>query len=825
MTEFARWQWDDMGTWRDFAEQYQAEMEAAYQRRELALELEIPPFGTFLMNLEAMTQVTLMGRNPGYERDIRRQAKRIEIGYFLKGYDGEIFASDSALDLIEEEPVLDALLTVLSRIYESPSVDLLEDPVGYLVGGNEEAMELLADHGFDLISEGDRHFLVFMQDPAGLEDFKREVEARLARLRRPTLASTSSTASSSENPVVESPEEVQTPPAPPENDVQPEDVLMLEIAYREDDGEDKLEHLGIDFDVGLDELLKAVKALTGFRLPQLRLEVQDWEDSSEAEAEEAAADASQDGKGKGRKGLAQGLASLIRRRLQSQAPDAEAASPRELRNAAPPPPREPFASWRPLVAAIEPGVYISPGIPRGTRIVVEDFEEIFAERLQSGRLRLRDLAVVAPLLNWERQELQKLLLGRMRSLLEGSCGPWCSAANCKPSDELLCGRAILLWLYSDAPLDRRLEICKQMLPTEKRGRGAVLQVDRQDFLPGALRHLSKLEPNELRQPLRVRFVGEVAEDHGGPRRDFFGLFGSRLPTELSRLWCRLPLGALAPTDLPGDQHSLSEETEVMYRASGRACGLAIKHGDALGEEFAESFVHQVARGDDVQLEDLQRQLRLAEGEDDVRGKPSTLTRSLEELGWTDQTFTTLDGIELVPGGCDIPVVEANKANWIKLQLLVKLYRPVQKAAEAFQKGLLDIFGGSQRTCPLFVLLSPSELVGLWAGCSVSEECVLRWKEVSLVRGDVQQQADWFWRLLLESDSDFRGQVLKFTTGAHRLGKSGLQSFEIQPADGGDEALPRAMTCANMLQLPRYSSKDVLAAKLRKACECEGFQII
>jgi len=35
-----------------------------------------------------------------------------------------------------------------------------------------------------------------------------------------------------------------------------------------------------------------------------------------------------------------------------------------------------------------------------------------------------------------------------------------------------------------------------------------------------------------------------------------------------------------------------------------------------------------------------------------------------------------------------------------------------------------------------------------------------------------------------------------------------------------------MTCANMLQLPRYSSKDILDKQLRKATEwCDGFQVL
>ena len=38
---------------------------------------------------------------------------------------------------------------------------------------------------------------------------------------------------------------------------------------------------------------------------------------------------------------------------------------------------------------------------------------------------------------------------------------------------------------------------------------------------------------------------------------------------------------------------------------------------------------------------------------------------------------------------------------------------------------------------------------------------------------------------------------------HRIGYVGIQSFEVQPADGQDESLPRAMTCwASQLRIVR-----------------------
>ena len=61
-------------------------------------------------------------------------------------------------------------------------------------------------------------------------------------------------------------------------------------------------------------------------------------------------------------------------------------------------------------------------------------------------------------------------------------------------------------------------------------------------------------------------------------------------------------------------------------------------------------------------------------------------------------------------------------------------------------------------------------------------------------------------------------MLKFATGSGRWpGPDGF-NFCVEPMDGGDDVLPRAMTCGNMLQLPCYTSRSVLEANLQKACE-------
>jgi len=490
-----------------------------------------------------------------------------------------------------------------------------------------------------------------------------------------------------------------------------------------------------------------------------------------------------------------------------------------------------------LALAAAPGATLREAakVAQGDDVHVDSFEASFVDKLQSGWIRLEELASVSPLLDWEKPELPKLVLGRVRSLLEGSCSAMCQTAGWDTEDELVHGRSLLRRLFLGKPLGARLEVCNRLLPLGACEKVA-LRVDRRDFMASALQGLHALDRRQLRGQVVVEFEGEVAEDHGGPRRNFFASFGSRLIPDLPNLWRRLGQGVVAPVaDIIAERSPKAgckglDCVEDVYRACGRAYGLAAKHADATGEELAGFFVHQVARDEQVTLEELQQELADAEGAD-FRASGAVLENRLEDMGLGNVKLSrvisgTVEEVELVPGGRDINVTEENKAQWLQLHLENKLYGSLKKSADSFREGIIDVLGGCRRTCPWFALVAPSELARLWAGSAVDEDDVSQWREVALVSQEVQEQARWLWELLQEGSEEFRGQVLMFSTGTHRIGHAGLQHFQIQPADGGDNTLPQAMTCANMLQLPRYSCKETLKEQLGRAISlCDSFHTL
>jgi len=354
----------------------------------------------------------------------------------------------------------------------------------------------------------------------------------------------------------------------------------------------------------------------------------------------------------------------------------------------------------------------------------------------------------------------------------------------------------------------------------------VLEVARSELFRTSVQRLGEATPTELRQLLQVRFANEAAEDAGGLRREFFNEFGRACGTATG-FWRLTPLGALVPT--PGA--SGSDERRAVYRSCGRAFGLSLgqsarppKQPLLLGLPLARFFVRAVQGYFPETLDDLQAELNAEQhcNAPDFRGSARLRQQSLRELGLQGQlTFGyALPGdagvVDLIPGGRSIVVVDENKDQWLQATLRYELVDSIQEAAEAFRAGVCDLVGASH-----LVLLTAAELREAWSGRGmVTDEDLKVWQANTEVSPAVTKQAEWLFELLRGDLRDARSRVLKFATGSDRwpADAKGFR-FVVEPMDGTDASLPCAMTCGNMLQLPRYTGREQLRDRLLQAVDC------
>ena len=291
----------------------------------------------------------------------------------------------------------------------------------------------------------------------------------------------------------------------------------------------------------------------------------------------------------------------------------------------------------------------------------------------------------------------------------------------------------------------RLEYCAACTPLavpQKNEDGTTaqlpLQVERADLFNSAVSQIQKATIDELRKPLQVTFVGEAAEDAGGPRREFFNDFG-RSCSERQDLWQTTPIGSLTPQTI-----STSTSSNI-FQSCGRVYGLALCQAENAAQEqrvgenatiqellaavtgdeepqaqqqkllvgaaLARPFLRCVQADAPESVEDLQAELNAeqAENSPDFRGSTAFLTSSLGELGLEGQlTFSRQkpDGtvVQLKPRGSEETVTDATKLEWLRAVLRSELVESIEEAARFFRLGVCEAAGAAY-----LVLLSTVEL--------------------------------------------------------------------------------------------------------------------
>jgi ubiquitin-protein ligase E3 A len=178
-------------------------------------------------------------------------------------------------------------------------------------------------------------------------------------------------------------------------------------------------------------------------------------------------------------------------------------------------------------------------------------------------------------------------------------------------------------------------------------------------------------------------------------------------------------------------------------------------------------------------------------------------------------------VPLKPGGEDIPVTEANRAEYVQLYADYVLNRSIARPFEAFRRGFLTLCGG-----PVFQLVHPMELERLVCGDPHLDFRELR-KGVKYEGGYSadSQIVKWLFEVLDDFDLEERKKFLKFFSGSDRAPVGGLGSLKwtVQRAGGDSERLPSASTCFNILLLPQYGSRAKLRHHLALAINnAEGF---
>ncbi|XP_034481050.1 probable E3 ubiquitin-protein ligase HERC4 isoform X1 [Drosophila innubila] len=347
----------------------------------------------------------------------------------------------------------------------------------------------------------------------------------------------------------------------------------------------------------------------------------------------------------------------------------------------------------------------------------------------------------------------------------------------------------------------------------------VLNVTRENIVQDSLRELQLYSQSDLKKPLKIKFHGEEAVDAGGVRKEFFMLllkdlidpkYGMFKEFEDSRImWFA----------------DVSFETENMYFLVGVLCGLAIYNFTIINLPFPLALYKKLLEKP-VDLSDL-REMSPTEANSmqallDYEGDDFKETFDLT-FEISRDVFGESETKSLKPNGSNIAVTLENRQEFVDLYVDFIFNQSVELHYRAFHKGFMRVCSG--RVLKIF---QPEELMAVVVGNEEYDWQALEdncdYKE-GYTSGD--ETVKWFWEVFHDLSEDDKKKFLLYLTGSDRIPIQGMKAIKIiiQPTQN-ERFLPVAHTCFNLLDLPRYKTKERLKFKLLQAIQqTQGFSLI
>ncbi|GIY11306.1 hypothetical protein CEXT_162782 [Caerostris extrusa] len=348
-----------------------------------------------------------------------------------------------------------------------------------------------------------------------------------------------------------------------------------------------------------------------------------------------------------------------------------------------------------------------------------------------------------------------------------------------------------------------------------------LNIRRDHLLEDAFTKIMAASKKDLQKSrLYISFAGEEGLDYGGPSREFFFLLSRELFNPYYGLFEYSANDTYTVQVSP--MSAFVDNQHEWFRFSGRVLGLALVHQYLLDAFFTRPFYKALLRLP-CSLSDLEYL--------DAEFHQSLLwvkDNDISELG-LELTFSVTEEVaghvverELKPGGKGMSVSERNKREYIERMVKWRLERGVAEQTESLVKGFYEVVDPR-----LVSVFDARELELVIAG--TAEIDITDWRKNTEYRSgyhDNHPVIQWFWLAIEKFDNERRLRLLQFVTGTSSVpyegfaalrGSNGPRRFCIEKW-GKPTSLPRAHTCFNRLDLPPYTTYEMLYEKLLLAVE-------
>lgn len=352
-----------------------------------------------------------------------------------------------------------------------------------------------------------------------------------------------------------------------------------------------------------------------------------------------------------------------------------------------------------------------------------------------------------------------------------------------------------------------------------------LTVRRSNVFMDSFVSLHRKLPDELKGRLIVKFQGEEAVDAGGVTREWFLILAKEIFNPDYALFLQSP----NTTFQPNPASYVNTEHISYFKFVGKVIAMAVYNEKLLECYFTRSFYKHIL-GIPCNYHDLE-----AMDPSLYKNLRWILDNDVNDVIFQNFEAETMEFgkktvLELKPGGSNIPVTNENKEEYINLYSKMLMTTAIKEQLNAFVQGFYEII--PQKYIEIF---NENQLELLISGLPEIDINDLYRNTEYYGYTKTDTIILWFWKTLRSFGKDDKALFVQFFSGTSKVplggfamlrGMSDIQKFNIHQAPGEDR-LPTAHTCFNQLDLPSYSSEEVLKEKLLLAIRegSEGFSFV
>jgi len=320
------------------------------------------------------------------------------------------------------------------------------------------------------------------------------------------------------------------------------------------------------------------------------------------------------------------------------------------------------------------------------------------------------------------------------------------------------------------------------------------------------------------------FKGEGSIDVGGPYRETLTNLVRDMESGCLPLFIKSPNNRTDHGDnrecFVVDSSSKTPTHAELFKFAGILIGYAFRSKSCMPYNFPPSFWKSLINEKltEADLNDFDTYAFQAIA--DMRKLAKTKTDEEFTQG-VDQTFTTLlnnkQEVDLLPGGSNMMVTRKNLEQYIRLM--------TQKRLQEGEQQIEWIRQGMYKVCPKNILnmLEWEEIEIRASGDKVVD--VEKLKKITEYYGDSEcKTVKLFWEMMENFDEDQKQKYLKFTWGRQRLPAdcSDLRyKHTICILDSGDDRMPEGHTCFFQIDVPKYSTLEIMTKRFITAIEFCG----